>query len=204
MGRPRALSPRKAPRQERAKATMQAILEATAHVLVEEGWDHASTNRIAVRAGVSIGSLYQYFPSKEALLVALVEQHAEETMGILARLIDELRDAPLQDAVRALVGAMLDVHDVDPELHRVLTEQVPRVDGFDRLMAIDARAATLARAALEARRAELRPDVDLDVATFILTTSIEAVTHAAVLRGEVDRDALARELAELVVRYLRA
>lgn len=183
---------------------MQAILEATAQVLVREGWDRASTNRIAAKAGVSIGSLYQYYPSKEALLVALMERHSEETMAALVRRIEELKDAPLPAVVGAIIRAMLDAHAVDPELHRVLTEQVPRVDGFDSLLELDARAAVFVRAALEARRRELRADLDVEAAVFLLTTTVEAVTHKAVLRGapRLDDATLCRELTQLVVRYL--
>ena len=69
------MHPRRRPRQARAQATVDAIIQATARVLIEDGYDRASTNRIAQAAGVSIGSLYQYFPSKEALVAALVEEH---------------------------------------------------------------------------------------------------------------------------------
>ncbi|MBE9008662.1 helix-turn-helix transcriptional regulator [Pseudanabaenaceae cyanobacterium LEGE 13415] len=61
---------RKLPQQGRSKLTVDAILTATAHILIEDGYDKASTNRIAERAGISIGSLYQYFPNKESLMVA--------------------------------------------------------------------------------------------------------------------------------------
>ena len=65
------VNPRKSASQERSRLTVQAILDATARILVREGFDKASTNRIAEVAGVSIGSLYQYFPSKEAIVAAL-------------------------------------------------------------------------------------------------------------------------------------
>lgn len=63
--------PRKLPKQERSRVTVEAILDATALVLVREGYDRASTKRVAGVAGVSIGSLYQYFPNKESLVAAL-------------------------------------------------------------------------------------------------------------------------------------
>ena len=70
-------APRKRPTQRRARATVDAILLAAAHILKTEGGEHASTNRIAELAGVSIGSLYQYFPNKESVIAALRERHAE-------------------------------------------------------------------------------------------------------------------------------
>src|SRR5579859_209108 len=92
---PRTTS-RKTPNQERAKVTVDSILEATSRILVRDGVSAASTNRIAKEAGVCIGSLYQYFPSKEALIAALVDRHygAIEEM-FYARMSDTIsRDPP--------------------------------------------------------------------------------------------------------------
>ena len=116
MSRTMELLPRKRPRQRRSKATVEAILEATARVLVEEGIDRASTNRIAEIAGVSIGSLYQYFPSKDALVMALLERHCERMLGLLLRASVDLADAPLEDAVRTYVRAVIDAHALEPKL----------------------------------------------------------------------------------------
>src|ERR1700722_2109912 len=80
----RRLAPRKAAKQARAQATVDAILEAGAQIFERLGYAGATTNRIAERAGVSIGSLYQYFPSKDAILVALARRHLEECMTMLA------------------------------------------------------------------------------------------------------------------------
>ena len=73
-------APRKKPRQDRSVATVDAILDATARVLTTTGYDRASTNRVAMAAGVSVGSLYQYFPSKEALVLALIERHSSQML----------------------------------------------------------------------------------------------------------------------------
>ena len=78
MARKLRTNPRKSASQERSRATVDALLEATARVLLKEGYDRASINRIAEVAGVSIGSLYQYFPSKEALVAAVIDRHTRE------------------------------------------------------------------------------------------------------------------------------
>jgi AcrR family transcriptional regulator len=87
-------APRKLATQERAQRTVDAMLTATARILVKEGYDTASTNKIALAAGVSIGSLYQYFPGKEALVAAVIDRHVEEMMGVvrvaLADVMDQL------------------------------------------------------------------------------------------------------------------
>ena len=85
MARAVPTNPRKSASQKRSQATVQALLDATARVLTREGYDRASTNRIAATAGVSVGSLYQYFPNKEALVAALVARHNREMLDAAAR-----------------------------------------------------------------------------------------------------------------------
>ena len=106
----RRLLPRKVPTQQRAKETVDAILAAAAHVLAKEGYEGLNTNRVAERAGVSVGSLYQYFPGKEALVLALLEQHHAEMMALLLTDLDSA--APLEDLARTVIGRILDT---DPE-----------------------------------------------------------------------------------------
>src|SRR5260221_1671056 len=111
--------PRKSASQERSRFTVDALLEATARILVKEGFDRASTNRIAEAAGVSIGSLYQYFPSKEALVAALVERHIDEMSRDLLGEMARVAHAPLAGAGRRMVELMFRAHAVDPRLHQV-------------------------------------------------------------------------------------
>ena len=198
--------PRKSPTQQRSQLTVAALLKATAHILVKEGYESASTNRIAAAAGVSIGSLYQYFPSKEALVAAVVDRHMQEMLELLRAAVDRVREQPVEAATRELVKVMIDAHRVDPRLHRALVEQVPRVGRLENVRAIDREAYTLIRAYLEAHRDELRV-ADLDVASFVCVATVEALTHAAVVnRPEVLSDksgVFAEEVTRLVVGYLR-
>ena len=202
---PRPLTaPRKEPRQERARATVDAILAATARVLVKEGYDRASTNRIALEAGVSVGSLYQYFPSKEALVAALIERHSTDMIRFLeGRVASHSPDAPLRTLVREVVHAMVEAHRVDPKLHRVVMEQVPRVGALKRLTELDEHALLLIRSFLEMRKKEIRPR-NLKLAAFLLASLVEAVTHGAVLMHPeylVDLE-LVDETTEVICRYL--
>ena len=87
-------TPRKRPRQARSRATVDAILEATAQVLVAEGYDKTSTNRVAERAGVSVGSVYQYFPNKEALVGELVDRYSREIMDMVFGRLTALAENP--------------------------------------------------------------------------------------------------------------
>src|SRR5580704_19393298 len=100
--------PRKRASQQRSRATVNALVEATARILVREGFDKASTNRIAEEAGVSIGSLYQYYPCKEALVAAVIDRHNRETMKVVRRALTEVTSQPIEKAVRRLVTVAIE------------------------------------------------------------------------------------------------
>jgi AcrR family transcriptional regulator len=201
-------NPRKSASQERSRATVDALLEATTRVLIKEGYDRASTNRIAEVAGVSIGSLYQYFPSKEALVAAVIDRHTQSIAEVTGRALLKAAAMPIEDAAREFVSVAIDGHRVNPKLHGVLAEQIPRVGRLNNIEANVRNGYALIRSYLEAHREEIEVE-DLDLAAFIVVTVVEALTHAAVLRRP---DILADEKAQLfvddvtrlVVRYLRA
>jgi AcrR family transcriptional regulator len=197
------LIPRKQPKQFRSKVTVEAILDATARVVVKEGYDRTSTNRIARVAGVSIGSLYQYFPSKEALVMALLRRHCEQMLALLSESSEQLADAPLEIAVRTYVRGMLAAHAVEPELHQVLFTQALHL-GLEVVEGVQCAAREIVRGALERRRREILPE-DLDLAAFVLVSAVEAVTHAAVLKRpeHLSSPALEEELCALILRYLK-
>jgi AcrR family transcriptional regulator len=209
MARRPQTSPRKAASQQRSRATVDALVEATARVLVDEGYERASTNRIAQVAGVSIGSLYQYFPGKEALVAAAADRHSQELAQVALTAAIKVAGAPVEIGARELVAAAIDAHRVDPRLHRVLAEQAPRVGRLADIDAIERRGGAFLRAYLDAHRDEIEV-ADLDLAAFVLTTTVEALTHAAVIRRPdlLDDDdkaaAFVDEVAGLVLRYLRA
>ena len=200
-------NPRKRASQERSRATVDALIEATARILVRDGFDRTSTNRIAQAAGVSVGSLYQYYPGKDALVAAVIERHNRDLMKVVRDALAEIADQPLEQAVRALVAAAIEAHRVDPKLHRVLAEQTPRTGALANVEAFSSDTYGLFRTLLERRREEVRV-VDLELATFMCVTSIEALTHTAVLhRPDVLSDeavgSLVDEATRLVVRYLQ-
>ena len=196
-------TPRKRPRQERSRATVDTILAATARVLVKKGFDGLTTNAVAEAAGVSIGSLYQYFPSKEALVAALIEQHIEEMNSAILHELTRVAQLPMAQAVRAVIELTIRAHSVEPELHRVLTEQVPRVGRLARLAEADSICRRMVSGILAARKEELAIS-DPDTAAFVLVASIEAITHrAALFSPERLRDPrLIDEAVALVTRYL--
>ncbi|MDX2012322.1 MAG: TetR/AcrR family transcriptional regulator [Myxococcaceae bacterium] len=198
---------RKHPTQRRAKVTVDAILRATAHILKAEGFAACSTNAVARRAGVSIGSLYQYFSSKEALVAALAEQHAESGQALLLEMVGlAALEGPqtIEAQVRRYIEAMVRLHADDAELHRVLMQQVPSIpEAVAAVNRVSNRSGDAVRAWLESRRDELRP-LDPAVATFVLVTSVEAVTHLQLMERpkQLDVATLVDELTWLVLGYL--
>jgi AcrR family transcriptional regulator len=201
-----AIKPRKDASQERSRATVDALVEATARILVRDGFDKASTNRIAEVAGVSVGSLYQYFPSKEALVAAVIERHQQDILRVVRGELADAANLPLKQAVRRLVAMAVKAHGVDPKLHRVLAEQIPRVGKLEKVETFSRQNYALFRRYLEHHQSEIRA-VDLDLATFVCVTTIEALTHNAVLHHSktlsgAAMEALVDEGARLVVGYL--
>lgn len=119
-------SPRKSPLQARSRRTVERILDAAARVFHERGYAGATTNDIADEAGVSVGSLYQYFPNKDALLVALTTRHIESATAGLADLLNGLStDSGFDTIIRSVVDFLVEQHELD-ELHLLVMHQAPR------------------------------------------------------------------------------
>jgi len=198
--RTRKLSPRKTPRQERSRATVEALLEATTDILSSEGSAKLTTNRIAERAGVNIASLYQYFPNKEAILVELRRRHGDEQRAGLRRLLDESRGGSLESTMRSLVALGVAGHAREPKLHQALTEELPALRHRE-IAEIDAPL-------FEATRRFLRSagvaDRDLDLTLWMLSTVGGAVLHRAAVErpGDLSSGAITEELVRLLCRYL--
>jgi AcrR family transcriptional regulator len=206
MARKPLVNPGKTASQRRSRATVDALVEATARILVREGFDKASTNRIAEVTGVSVGSLYQYFPSKEALVAAVIERHNREIMKVVRGELAEIAAQPLEQGVRRLVAVAVKAHRLNPTLHRVLAEQIPRVGKLEDVETFNRDNFALFKAYLHSHRDEIRA-VDLDLASFVCVTSIEAITHNAVLHhsktlSDKAMEALVDESTRLVLGYL--
>lgn len=159
------------------------ILEAAAQVFRREGLD-ATTNRIAERAGVSIGSLYQYFPNKQALLYGLAEQHLGHAEQRVREVFAGLRDtaAPWPDVVRTLVLAVVALHTEQPFPHALMFEHTPRTEaGLARLHGLLEYAAGELAVLL---RRHARGGPDHDTTASLLVHAVDAQVHRVVLAGE--------------------
>lgn len=196
----RRLSPRKTPKQDRSRATVEALLEATTDILLRDGYAKLTTNRIADRAGVNIASLYQYFPGKEAIVAELRRRHGADQRDVLRQVLANRRPAELESTIRALVSVGVTGHAQAPRLHRVFTEEMPAL-GYRDVAAIDAPIFEAMRRFLQEADADVR---DIDLALWMIATASGAVLHrAAVERPEdLSTGVIADELITLLCRYL--
>lgn len=195
--------PRKTPRQTRSKHLVEAILEAAARVFDQHGFERGTTNRIAELAGVSVGSLYQYFPNKKALVTALHARHMQEVGQLIGQ---ELRDGaaqPLAASIDRLVFSLLQIHHQNARLQRVLHMEMPfyRPDPVGEPLA--STPAQELMAVLQAHRAELATP-DLDQAAAMVLHMGEALVHAAVLNPPpgLGLPALAEGISQALQGYL--
>jgi AcrR family transcriptional regulator len=202
----RRLEPRKLPKQARSEATIEAILEAAAQVFERHGYAAGTTNRIAARAGVSIGSLYQYFPNKDAILVGIVHRHLAEGTAALAPHLQRLsRGARFDDVLPGIVHAMVALHALAPGLHRVLFEETQLPPTLRaKLEELEDGLVDLAADALAADP-HSRP-VDPRLSARVVISAIEGLTHRLVLRPPpgVAPEAIASEITEVVRAYIQA
>lgn len=120
------MEPRKTPVQARSAATVEAIHEATIQVLLSEGAERLTTTRVAERAGVSVGTLYQYYPNKQALLFAVFEGHMNRISEAVEVACEHVRGRPMIDVVQHVVEAYVDAkmmrRDISMALYRIASE----------------------------------------------------------------------------------
>ncbi|WP_026909439.1 TetR/AcrR family transcriptional regulator [Patulibacter minatonensis] len=201
----RGANTRRTPVQERSVATVDAIVEAAAQVFARHGYEAGTTNRIAERAGVSIGTVYQYFPDKDAILVALVEEHLDGALAALTPLLTDLvvRSPPVEEGIPRMLQALVELHRRHPALHRVLFEEAPRPEALrHRLDRTVGAAVDAVTGYLESRPEVLPPDRRL--AAQLVVQIGETVTHNLVInpRDGADPESYVRETEVLLVRYL--
>jgi AcrR family transcriptional regulator len=195
---------RRQPQQRRARETVEAVLDAVVRILKRGGIEAVTTNRVAEVAGVSIGSVYQYFPDKRAIFAALHERHIREIDRLVESKLMEHTESPLDTLMRAMIEAMIDAHTPDPELYELLSSEVPHRAEGTRDFAFRLHAAF--RLAIASRADELKTRRDLDTVVFVVTHMVEALSHGAVLRrpARLSLAAAKEEAVRAVLAYLHA
>jgi AcrR family transcriptional regulator len=196
--------PRRQPKQRRARQTVEAVLDAVARILKRDGVKAVTTNRIAEVAGVSIGSLYQYFSDKRAMFVALHRRHIEQVDALVETKLLENARSSLDGLIRAMVDAMVEAHAADPELYEVLVTEVPHRQAGTRDFAVRLHGAF--RLAIASRAHELKTPRNIDRVAFVVTQMVESLSHGAVLRRPrgLSLAAAKKEAARAVLAYLHS
>jgi len=199
---------RKVPHQERSKVMVEAILEAAAQVFADLGYARATTNKIAQRAGVSVGSLYQYFPNKDSLIASLHEVHHARVNDVVARALRRFGDHSigLEEGLRVFIDELSEVHEADPTLTKALSREVLReADVDDEPHSEEDEASKVNHlAALLFSRPDVRKS-DPAVLSAIMGQAISHLTrwlqHDA--PPGLDRSTLREEVVQLLYRYLK-
>lgn len=194
---------KKQPLQERSKYTVEVIKEAATHILREEGCEHFTTNRVAEKAGVSIGSLYQYFPSKEVLIAEVKREHFKALRELFRKAYADSSECSLPVITKALIGASIEAHRLDPELHQVLSGdfsdfEVRESDKSDNSIS------SFLEEVLERHKEELRDNIDIQLASHLIYTVVETVIHDTVIHKPhlLENNTMTEELFYLVMAYL--
>ena len=181
MARAPRLTPRKRPRQDRSRALVEAILEAAALLIAERGWEAVTSNDIADKAGASIGSFYQYFPSRESVLATLWVDLREETLDRIANALLDASELPMDAVARHLAVAYLSAHHVDPRVLRCLFVEGSKLGAERKVREVDGELEQLLTSFLTSRR------TDASVVGTILG-AIDGVVRRALLHDEIPLD----------------
>jgi len=184
---------------------LERILDAGQQVLVDHGYDGTSTNRIAAAAGISPGSLYQYFPNKDAIMSAILDRFSDTLTSRVTEHLSGQFDQPPPVVIRTTLAELLDALDVHPELQRAAVEHAPRLDDGRRLREFEQRVGDLATAYLTARR-DILPtdDVPISATAWMIVRTVEHLTVRYLLdRPALTRDQFLDELTRLTLNYLR-
>lgn len=181
---------------------VERIIAAGQAVLLREGYEKASTNRVALEAGISPGSLYQYFPDKESILAAVIDRYSDELSAQLTGVLADHLDLPGPELVRTTLEALLDALAENVEFLRLVVEQLPRHQFGDKAAAMEQRIGDLISAYLVLQRPKSRVQ-DPTTAAWILVRTVEHLTVQYVLeKPAIPRDRFVDEITTLILNYV--
>lgn len=201
---PLRLEPRKSPVQARSAASVDALLEATIQVLLKVGKERLSTTRVASRAGVSVGTLYQYFPNKSALLQAALKRHLESVTAAVERVCREQKGNTPQQMATALINAFLQAKMQDAKTSIALYAVSSDLDGAELLRRMSVRSN---RAIVEMLATASEPlSKDPQLVASMLQGAMAGVSRRLLESGAPENhfDAYRQELVFLACAYLDA
>jgi AcrR family transcriptional regulator len=196
------LHPRKVPQQARSRATWEAIVEAATQVFSSEGYDDGAVAQVAGVAGVSVGSLYQYFPTKEALIAAVRERASEALIRELEPRMIALTQLPLREGAFGLAKLLIETHQQHVPLMRALMNS-PQPGSPAVSAAFLLRVRTAVQVYLQTHRAELRSQ-NLELSALLIVSALVPALRSLLLERAphwTDQE-LAEELTQLLLGYI--
>jgi AcrR family transcriptional regulator len=198
-------APRKTPRQARSRETLDAIFEAALQVLEREEESDPPVSTIAERAGVSVGSLYQYFPSKEALVGALIRTYLSKRLAILEKDLEAAKGLPAEEAARRLIEGFVDGMAARSKVERAMVQFFCRAGDLFALTQIDDQMNGVIERFIRSLGPEVRP-VNTEVAAFLVSNTLRTAVLLTILqKPERFADpAFKAELVRMISGYLKA
>src|SRR5688572_22122612 len=196
---------RKSPQQSRSRVTVESILDGAIRVLEQEGSLALTTTRIAQAAGVSVGTLYQYFPNRKSILDALQEREFQRALAAMQAIMLNPAFGSTHALAQAVIRGLLELYRAAPELHRVLVIEGLTGEAPEQVKAFDLRMVILVRSVLTGASFTCRRK-NVDAAAFVAYQSVRASMLAHLLEAPagLDEETLAEELSDLLHRYLVA
>ena len=194
---------RKNPQQERSRRMVERIVSAGQRVLAEHGYERTTTNRVADEAGISPGSLYQYFPNKEAILDAVIDRYSRLFSEQLAGLVVPPVGPDPASTIRVMFDGLLDALEANRQYVRLVTEQLPRTQTGERTGEVERRIRDLVGAYL--MFAPSRARIEPAASAWILVHMVEHLSVQYILESpDISRDLLVDELVRLTKAHLSA
>jgi AcrR family transcriptional regulator len=195
--------PRKKPLQQRSQQMVETIIEATARVLIKNGYAKTNTNLIAERAGIGVGSVYQYFPNKDALIVALHERHLQQMHHVIDESLSGPKKTTPQKYIAAIVRALLTAHLIEPDLHKILEKELHFLTSANTESQSEQNIFRLLRQLLEELRMQIAP-TNLDLAVWVVKQIIVSMVHAVVIEQpkQFAVDEIEQAITDAVMGYL--
>lgn len=179
------------------------ILEATARVLVKHGYAGTNTNLVAEVAGISVGSLYQYFPNKDSLIAAVHQRHIRQMRDMMLDILSQAKKSTMEEAVSSLVKAMLEAHHIEPKLHHVLEVEFPFSDSKYYVDLTEQEFSHQFKKLLGKYRKRIKRQ-NLELATYVILGIVRSLVHQVVLEKNTNfsLSEIHASITEAILGYL--
>jgi AcrR family transcriptional regulator len=198
-----SIFPRKKPKQARSQSLVDAIVVAMTRILDQFEFDQSTTGKIAERAGVSIGSLYQYFPNKESLVTAVIESEMQKYIKIFEKKLDELQDQNMEEITHALIRLIIETYLQRKKLTRHLAGPILRFGQVKTLELGRRKVALMIQELLESRKTEIRIQ-DPHLASYMIVSTVMGMVESLIFDETTKEfeEKVIQETQKLVTNYL--